>query len=198
MTLLRTAYLGLLALLIGMPAWLATEATAAQPNARSERTAAEDDSLDSARGEIEEIITPEYRQRGMRVERLPNGNLRIRLPSEVLFAYDSADISRDFAPTLRQVARIMSRRPRLQANITGHTDNAGSDPYNLDLSLRRAESVSTVLRSEGVENFRLHTDGRGKREPIATNATAEGRQLNRRVEITLFRQRADRPRRVQP
>lgn len=198
MTLLRTLHLSLLALIIAAPVvTLVTDASAAQPNAR-ERPAAEDDSLDSARGEIEEIITPEYRQRGMRVERLPNGNLRIRLPSEVLFAYDSADISRDFAPTMRQVARIMSRRPRLQANITGHTDNAGSDNYNLDLSLRRAESVATVLRSEGVENFRLHTDGRGKREPIASNATPEGRQQNRRVEITLFRQRGDRPRRIQP
>jgi outer membrane protein OmpA-like peptidoglycan-associated protein len=128
----------------------------------------------------------------------PIGNLRVLLPSEVLFAYDSADISRDFAPTLREVARIMFRRPRLQANVVGHTDSNGSDSYNLDLSLRRAESVAAILSSEGVEHSRLHTEGRGKREPIASNATPEGQRLNRRVEIILYRQRGDRPRRNQP
>lgn len=158
----------------------------------------EDEGLGSAQGEIEQIITPEYRRRGMRVERLNDGSLKLLLPSEVLFAYDSADISPAFAPTLRQVARIMSNRPRLQARILGHTDSNGSDSYNLDLSLRRAESVTVALSSQGVERFRLHAEGRGEQEPIASNATAEGQQLNRRVEIILYRKRGDRPRRNQP
>lgn len=148
-----------------------------------------DQGLNSARGELDQIITPEYRRRGMRVERMSGGNIRLRLPSEVLFAYDSANISRDFVPVLRDVARIMERRPRLQANIVGHTDSNGSDAYNMDLSLRRAESVAAVLNDEGVENRRLHPSGRGKRDPIASNRTLQGQQMNRRVEILLYRQR---------
>ena len=195
----RIASLGLLALLVFIPGFFAPDVGAAPPNSSFNNKSSEDDEgLGSAQGEIDRIITPEYRRRGMRVEKMSNGNLRLLLPSEVLFAYDSADISRDFAPTLREVARIMFRRPRLQANVIGHTDSTGSDSYNLDLSLRRADSVAGVLSSEGVESFRLHTEGRGKREPVASNATPEGQQLNRRVEIILYRQRGDRPRRNRP
>lgn len=140
-----------------------------------------------AQQEIEQIITPEYRRMGMRLERLPNGSLRLRLPSEVMFAYDSANISRGFAPTLHKVAGFMGRYPRTRARIIGHTDSVGSDSYNLDLSLRRAESVAAFLNAQGVQQRRLFTDGRGKQEPIASNATPEGRQMNRRVDIVIMR-----------
>ena len=141
----------------------------------------------NAQQEIERIITPEYRRMGMRLEPLPNGSLRLRLPSEVMFAYDSANISPAFAPTLRKVARFMERRPRTRARIIGHTDSVGSDSYNMDLSLRRAESVAAFLTEYGVHPRRLLTGGRGKQEPIASNATPEGRQMNRRVDIVLIR-----------
>jgi outer membrane protein OmpA-like peptidoglycan-associated protein len=150
--------------------------------------------LRGAQQEFEQIITPEYRRLGMRVESLPDGSLRLRLPSEVMFAYDSADISRDFAPTLREVARLMKRRRGIRARIIGHTDNQGSQSYNLDLSLRRAESVALFLSAQGLPNRRLITQGRGEEEPIASNATPEGRQMNRRVDIVLFRRaRSERP-----
>ncbi|HRZ05466.1 MAG TPA: OmpA family protein [Candidatus Competibacteraceae bacterium] len=140
-----------------------------------------------AQQEIEQIITPEYRRLGMRLERLPNGSLRLRLPSEVMFAYDSANISPGFAPTLRKVAGFMERYPRTRARIIGHTDSVGSDSYNLDLSLRRAESAAAFLNAQGVQQRRLLTDGRGKQEPIASNSTPEGRQMNRRVDIIIMR-----------
>jgi outer membrane protein OmpA-like peptidoglycan-associated protein len=150
--------------------------------------------LRDAQQEFEQIITPEYRRLGMRVESLPDGSLRLRLPSEVMFAYDSADISRDFAPTLREVARLMKRHRGVRARIIGHTDNQGSQSYNLDLSLRRAESVALFLSAQGVRNRRLITLGRGEEEPIASNATPQGRQMNRRVDIVLFRRaRGERP-----
>lgn len=139
----------------------------------------------NAEQQIEQMITPEYRRLGMRVERLPNGSLRLRLPSEVMFAYDSVDISPGFAPTLRDVARLMQRYPRSMARIIGHTDNVGSDSYNLDLSLRRAQSAAAVLSAQGINPRRLITQGRGKEEPVASNATPEGRQMNRRVDIIL-------------
>ncbi|MCB1919690.1 MAG: OmpA family protein, partial [Candidatus Competibacteraceae bacterium] len=75
-------------------------------------------------------------------------------------------------------------------------DNQGSQSYNLDLSLRRAESVATFLSAQGVNNRRLITQGRGEEDPIASNATPQGRQMNRRVDIVLFRRaRGDRPHR---
>lgn len=155
-----------------------------------------DDDLSGAQQEFERIITPEYRRLGMRAEPLPDGSLRLRLPSEVMFAYDSADISPGFVPTLREIARLMERRRGIRARIIGHTDNKGSESYNLDLSLRRAESVATFLSAQGVKNRRLTTQGRGEQDPIASNATPEGRQMNRRVDIVLFRRtRGDRPKR---
>lgn len=154
----------------------------------------EGDDLRGAQQEFEQIITPKYRAMGMRVESLPNGSLRLRLPSEVLFAYDSADINPGFSPTLREVARLMKRHRGVRARIIGHTDNQGSQSYNLDLSLRRAESVAMFLSAQGLPNRRLITQGHGEQEPIASNATAEGRQMNRRVDIILFRRdRGNRP-----
>lgn len=140
-----------------------------------------------AQREMERVITPEYRRMGMRLEELPSGALRLRLPSEVMFAYDSASISPAFLPTLDKVAGFMERRPRVRARIIGHTDSIGSDSYNIDLSLRRAESVAGFLMDSGVHPRRLITDGRGSNEPIADNATARGRQMNRRVDIILLR-----------
>lgn len=198
MTVSRIASLGLLASLVFMPGFFAPDVGVAQP-ASGFNNKGEDDGFDGVQREIEQVITPEYRQRGMRVERMPDRNLRVLLPSEVMFAYDSADISRDFAPTLRQVARIMSNRPRIRARIIGHTDSDGSDSYNMDLSLRRAESVAGFIADQGVERRRLRTEGRGEQEPMASNATPQGRQQNRRVELILVRpQRGDRPRRDQP
>ena len=65
----------------------------------------------------------------------------------------------------------------------GHTDSVGSDAYNQKLSVRRAESVKAYLVSKGIEQNRVYTEGKGEKQPIASNATAEGRAKNRRVEI---------------
>jgi OOP family OmpA-OmpF porin len=66
---------------------------------------------------------------------------------------------------------------------TGHTDNVGSDAYNQALSVRRADAVKAYLVSKGVEKNRVYTDGKGEKQPVADNKTAEGRAKNRRVEI---------------
>lgn len=65
----------------------------------------------------------------------------------------------------------------------GHTDSVGSDAYNQKLSIRRAEAVKAYLVSKGIEKNRVYTEGKGEKQPVADNKTAEGRAKNRRVEI---------------
>lgn len=72
----------------------------------------------------------------------------------------------------------------------GHTDSVGSDAYNQRLSVRRAEAVKAYLVSKGIERNRIYTEGKGKKQPIASNATAEGRAKNRRVEVEVVGTRA--------
>jgi len=69
--------------------------------------------------------------------------------------------------------------------VAGHTDNTGEDAYNQALSERRARTVAQYLASKGVMDQRIITVGAGESRPVASNATAEGRQANRRVELTL-------------
>ncbi|MCA6217793.1 OmpA family protein [Ideonella sp. B7] len=72
----------------------------------------------------------------------------------------------------------------------GHTDSVGSDAYNQKLSVRRAESVKAYLVSKGIEKTRVYTEGKGEKQPVASNKTAEGRAKNRRVEIEVVGTRA--------
>ena len=65
----------------------------------------------------------------------------------------------------------------------GHTDSIGSDSYNQKLSVRRSEAVKAYLVSKGIEKNRVYTEGKGEKQPVADNKTAEGRAKNRRVEI---------------
>lgn len=74
----------------------------------------------------------------------------------------------------------------------GHTDNVGSDAYNQKLSVARAESVKAYLVSKGIEKNRVYTEGKGEKQPVADNKTAEGRAKNRRVEIEVVGTRANK------
>jgi OOP family OmpA-OmpF porin len=74
----------------------------------------------------------------------------------------------------------------------GHTDSVGNDPYNQKLSVRRAEAVKSYLVSKGIEKNRVYTEGKGEKQPVADNKTAEGRAKNRRVEIEVVGTRANR------
>lgn len=109
--------------------------------------------------------------------------LILTLPQDLLFATDSATLRPDLQADLRVIARNLVTYPRSDVIVVGHTDNVGSAAYNQALSERRAASVAQILRNEGVAQSRLQIIGRGLTQPIASNATAQGRQQNRRVEI---------------
>lgn len=112
-------------------------------------------------------------------------HLRVVMPSGLLFETSSAAVSGPAQTDLHAVARNLLQYPNTHAQVVGHTDNTGSRAYNLDLSLRRAESVAGILRAGGVPASRLSTSGRAFDEPVASNATPEGRAQNRRVEILI-------------
>jgi outer membrane protein OmpA-like peptidoglycan-associated protein len=111
--------------------------------------------------------------------------LTVNLPQDLLFAVDSTALRPDLRSDLGSVAQSLIRYPNSRIEVIGHTDNTGSAAYNYDLSQRRAVSVSAVLTQNGVPFGRIANIGRGFDQPIASNATAQGRAQNRRVEIII-------------
>ncbi|MFP5297104.1 MAG: OmpA family protein [Alphaproteobacteria bacterium] len=112
-------------------------------------------------------------------------NLVLRMPADVSFATNQASIDPRFYATLDDVAAVLNRYDQSVVDIIGHADSDGAEDYNLDLSRRRASSVAQYLVSRNVLPDRLYVDGRGESAPIASNATAEGKAMNRRVEILI-------------
>lgn len=97
------------------------------------------------------------------------------------FVTNSATITNSSYKFLDEMADYLKNNPNLSIKITGHTDDVGSEAYNLDLSLMRANAVKKYLNEKGVGEIMITTDGKGESEPIADNKTAEGRSKNRRV-----------------
>jgi len=122
---------------------------------------------------------------GIDVTETPDGTgILVNLP-DVTFPVDSTQISPSFRTALDSVAQSMIRYPNSLVDVMGHTDSTGSETYNLDLSRRRAESVSNYLVSRGVSRARIETVGYGEQYPVADNTGPEGRAQNRRVEIRI-------------
>lgn len=109
----------------------------------------------------------------------------VTMPQDVLFAIDSATLRPDLRRDLATLSRSLQSYPESSVIITGHTDNTGSAAHNQRLSERRAESVAAELASNGVSPRRIVTRGAGLTQPIASNATPQGRAQNRRVEIVI-------------
>lgn len=114
--------------------------------------------------------------------------VRLFFHDRVLFATDSDQPLSEGGPLLDQVASVIQRdTPGAQVTILGHTDAVGSDAYNMDLSRRRAAKVLRALVDRGIDPARLSAVAVGKRQPIGSDSTPEGRALNRRVEFMISR-----------
>lgn len=109
----------------------------------------------------------------------------LNMPGNVTFATNSADLRPQFFKVLNGVAMVLNEYEKTLVMVTGYTDSTGAASYNQQLSLRRAQSVASYLQSQGVKTVRIVTQGMGESNPIASNATAQGRQQNRRVELRL-------------
>ena len=102
------------------------------------------------------------------------------------FEFNSSDLDEPTESFLDELAGTLKQDDNLQLNIEGHTDNIGSDKFNLRLSQKRAEVVKAQLIKKGIAAERLHALGKGMHEPLNQNLTDEDRAKNRRVEITVF------------
>jgi outer membrane protein OmpA-like peptidoglycan-associated protein len=127
---------------------------------------------------------------GVQVSQTPDNQLKLHIPNDISFATNRADIEPRLRPILDQFAQGLGEQPGMEVFIVGHADSSGTDAINNPLSLARADSVRDYLSARGVDARIVRTEGRGSREPIASNDTAAGRAQNRRVEIFLA-ERAD-------
>jgi len=120
---------------------------------------------------------------GVEVTQTADNQLKLNIPSDASFAVGRADIQPSFRPILDTFAQGMVRNPEARVRIIGHTDSTGTDAINNPLSVNRAASVRDYLVARGVPMGSISIDGRGSREPVASNDTTAGRASNRRVEM---------------
>jgi outer membrane protein OmpA-like peptidoglycan-associated protein len=121
---------------------------------------------------------------GVQVQQTRDG-IQLIMMSDVTFRTGQSYINEDFFPVLDSVATVLRKYNRTSIVITGFTDNVGNDGYNQRLSEERAQTVGSYLMSRGVAPSRIFTEGRGKRNPIASNDNPSGRSMNRRVVINI-------------
>jgi outer membrane protein OmpA-like peptidoglycan-associated protein len=115
-----------------------------------------------------------------------NGDeLILNMPGNITFKTASSDLNSNFYQVLDSVALVLKEFDKTLVDVEGHTDSDGSDDYNQQLSMQRANSVGTYLQSHGVNSQRVVALGAGEARPVATNSTPAGKQQNRRVELKL-------------
>lgn len=130
-------------------------------------------------------LRKQLRGSGVSVER-DGDNINLVMPGNITFSSGNANINQNFLSVLDSVVLVLKEFDKTLVVVAGHTDSSGSDALNQNLSGRRAQSVSTYLNNAGVITDRLEVIGFGETQPVASNHTDAGKELNRRVEITLL------------
>lgn len=132
----------------------------------------------------EQKLRAELEGTGVSVTR-KGDNITLNMPGSVTFATDSSDLRPAFFDVLKSVGKVLKEYDQTVIEVAGHTDSTGTEAYNQGLSERRAGSVAQYLTARGISDQRMITVGMGELRPVAGNDSAEGRQANRRVEITM-------------
>ena len=125
------------------------------------------------------------------VEQITDANglqgVKVTFDSGILFATNSSQLNTASKASLTQFANVLKNNSDCDVAIYGHTDNTGNDAINNPLSVKRAQAVETYLKQQGVSAAQIRSvDGQGSSNPVASNATAEGRKQNRRVEVYMY------------
>jgi outer membrane protein OmpA-like peptidoglycan-associated protein len=127
---------------------------------------------------------------GVQVSQTADNRLKLDIPTDISFDTNRSNIKPNFRPILDKFASSLVENPYSKVTIVGHTDSTGSDAINNPLSVNRAAQTRDYLASRGVASNRFNIDGRGSREPVASNDTESNRSRNRRVEIYVAEQQA--------
>ncbi len=134
--------------------------------------------MDNQQKELEKV-------KGAKVERAANNQINVKFDSGILFDLGSSNLKTDAKTALDNFSKVLNQYPETKLTIEGHTDNTGSKALNKQLSEQRAMSVRNQLSFTGVDASRMATYGFADDQPVASNATSEGRAQNRRVEIKI-------------
>jgi len=121
---------------------------------------------------------------GAKVERVEEG-IVVEFNNQILFGFDKSDLGASAKGSLDELVTILNKYPDTNIEIQGHTDDTGTDSYNMGLSERRAVSVANYLRSHNISSARITTKGFGESAPKYDNSTENGRSQNRRVEFLI-------------
>ncbi|MFP3676659.1 OmpA family protein [Pseudomonas sp. SIMBA_041] len=130
---------------------------------------------------------PQYPASVKPVEPVPEEVIILSDAGDVLFAFNQSDLTPSAQNQLTALMPKLQSADVVSIKVVGHTDSVGSDAYNQMLSERRATSVAAYLMNQGLDPNKLTSEGKGESEPIADNATDEGRAKNRRVELHINR-----------
>lgn len=141
--------------------------------------------MDNQKKDFEKQLKQEMQSGEIQVQKLPQDALLVTMTAQTSFAVNSAQIQPGFHSTMDKIAKIVNKYGKTHLTLVGYTDSTGSAAYNKKLSERRANSVLSYLHSRKVIPQRLSAFGMGEEKPRASNATAAGRALNRRVEIII-------------
>ena len=148
----------------------------------------------STQGQFKEITTTEkplediivFNEEGV-VIRKDGNNLVLSMPVEILFDFDSSKVKEGVKESLNTLGKALAENKDIKLKIDGHTDYIGTEQYNLNLSLKRANSIKNYLIGRGVSANNISIEGYGKQNPVANNSTEAGRAKNRRVEFIISR-----------
>ena len=141
--------------------------------------------MDKQKKAIEEQLSKELANHDVELKKLPDNSIEVDLKSEASFTSGSADVKPSFSNALAKLGSVVKQYDSTMVHVFGHTDDQGSAAFNQQLSERRAGAVGQALTAAGVDASRVRTEGRGESQPDTSNATADGRSKNRRVEIYL-------------
>lgn len=141
--------------------------------------------MDQQQAALEKELAEEAARQELRITRMPGDALRVGVASDASFDSGSAELKGQAQTTFAKIASILKDYDKTIVHVVGHTDSDGSDVFNENLSNKRANAVYNFMGSQGLQFGRMKTEGRGEREPVASNATPEGKRRNRRVDIVI-------------
>lgn len=141
--------------------------------------------MDNQKQELDQKLQAEQARNELNITRLNGDALKIGVASDASFAVDQSTLSPRAQNTFNTIAGVLKNYDKTAIHVVGFTDSTGAAQHNLRLSQARAMAVAQFLTGRGVDTQRLLTWGRGQSEPVASNATQQGRAANRRVAIVI-------------